>query len=118
MAYVYSFVLPVPTDRLDQYLRLAKTFGEGVKKAGAISYFEARADDAADGPHSSFRGALKAKEGEVVILGVALWKDKAAAEKGMTEALDNEAFKALMPGDMPFDMERMYWDYFQPVLEL
>lgn len=49
MSYVDGFVLPVPTDKLEEYLRTARIAAEVWKEYGALEVVETVADDVKHG---------------------------------------------------------------------
>jgi uncharacterized protein YbaA (DUF1428 family) len=67
MPYVDGFVLAVPTDKLDEYKKIAQTAGEVWMEHGALSYVECVADDVPYGELTSFPRSVQQKEGETVI---------------------------------------------------
>ena len=76
MAYVDGFVLPVPKKNLAAYRRMASKAGKVWMKYGALSYFEAVADDVKPGKSTSFPQSVKLKEGETVIFAWITYKSR------------------------------------------
>ena len=67
MPYVDGFLLAVPTDRIEEYKKMAQTAGEVWMDHGALSYVECIADDVPYGELTSFPRAVQQKDGETVI---------------------------------------------------
>ena len=76
MAYVDGFVLPVPKKNLAAYRRMGSMAGKVWMKYGALSYFEAVADDVKPGKSTSFPQSVKLKEGETVIFAWITYKSR------------------------------------------
>jgi len=67
MAYVDGFVVPVPTDKLADYKKLARKAAKIWREHGALAVVECVGDDVPVGKLTSFTRAVKLKEGETVI---------------------------------------------------
>lgn len=67
MSYVDSFVVPVPIDRMEDYLRIARQAGEIWKEHGALDYVECVANDVKEGKHTSFPQSVQLQPGETVV---------------------------------------------------
>jgi uncharacterized protein YbaA (DUF1428 family) len=76
MTYVDGFVLPVPMKNLAAYRKMAGKAGKVWMKYGALSYFEAIADDVKPGKSTSFPQSVKLKEGESVIFAWITYKSR------------------------------------------
>ena len=76
MTYVDGFVLPVPMKNLAAYRKMASKAGKMWMKYGALSYFEAVADDVKPGKSTSFPQSVKLKEGETVIFAWITYKSR------------------------------------------
>jgi uncharacterized protein YbaA (DUF1428 family) len=110
MAYVDAFVIPVPKDKIEEYLAFSKSMMHFWTENGCTQYVEAIGDDVPKGEVTSFPLAVKAGDDETVAVGFAVWPDKAtrdAANAKMMQAPPPE-------GPMPFDGKRMFWGGFDP----
>ena len=112
--YVNSYVLSVPEEKKDDYVRIANIFAEVAKDFGAIEIFENWELEIPDGEQTDYRKAVKAEPGEKIVLSWIVWPDRetgANAHKGMMT--DQRMAKV---GKMPFDGKRMIFGGFKPIL--
>ncbi len=112
--YVNTYVLSVPEEKKDDYIRLANLFAEVAKDFGALEIFENWELEVPDGKLTDYRKAVKAGHGEKIVLSWTIWPDRetgAKAHKGMFA--DPRMADA---GDMPFDGERMIMGGFEPIV--
>ena len=114
--YVQGFILPVPADKQDAYRDMAEKFWPIAHDFGATEHVEAWEADVADGKQTDFRKAVALQDGEKVVFSWVIWPDRATAdashEKMMTDPRMEE-----FGNDMPFDMKRMVFGGFEPLLE-
>ncbi|MEO6395427.1 MAG: DUF1428 domain-containing protein [Devosia sp.] len=80
MTYIESFVLSVPRANLDAYTREALKAAAVWKEHGALSYTEAVGDDAPMGTLTSYPQALQLREGEIAVIGMAVYPDRATRD--------------------------------------
>jgi len=110
--YIQGFVVPVPADMKDAYVRASEDGWNIFRKLGAIEHVEAWEEDVRDGKCTDFRQSVDAKEGEIIVFSWVIWPEKetckAAHEKMMGGHMPP-------PGDMPFDGKRMIFGGFEPV---
>ena len=114
MSYIDGFVVPVPSDRREEYLALSKSFSEKAKKLGALRQVECWGDDVPDGKVTDFKRSVDAKAGETVVFSWIEWPSKEvrdAANKKMMEDPDMDGM------NMPFDGKRMIFGGFVPILD-
>lgn len=112
--YVNTYVLSVPFDKKDEYVRIAEVFLEVAKDFGALEVFENWELEVPDGKLTDYRKAVKAERGEKIVLSWVIWPDRetaAIAHKGMIEDQ-----RMLDLGDMPFDSKRMIMGGFEPMI--
>jgi len=72
-------------------------------------------DDVPEGKVTDFRGAVKAKDGEVVVFGWFEYPSKEIRDSATEKMMSDPRMKAM--GDMPFDGKRMIFGGFVPILE-
>jgi len=117
MGYVEGFVLAVPAENKDAYRKHAAEAAPLFKEFGATRVVECWGDDVPDGKVTDFRGAVKAKDGEVVLFSWIEYPSKevrdAATQKIMTDPRMKDSF-----GSMPFDAQRMIFAGFAPILDV
>jgi uncharacterized protein YbaA (DUF1428 family) len=119
MAYVDGFVVPVPKKRLAEYRRLAQLAGKVWREHGAIQYVECSADDVKRGTWTSFPRSVKLKPGETVVLAYIVYKSRAQRDRVNAKVMKDERLAHMVDAkDMPFDMKRMFWGGFKPIVSL
>lgn len=112
--YINAYVLSIPEEKKDDYLKISIIFAEVAKDYGAIEIFENWEEEVPDGEITDYRKAVKAKPGEKIVVSWVIWPDRetgALAHKGMYA---DERLVAL--GEMPFDGKRMILGGFAPIL--
>ena len=112
--YVNTYILGVPEEKKDDYVRIAKLFAEVAQDFGALEIFENWELEVPDGEYTDYRKAVKAEPGEKIVLSWIIWPDRetgARAHKGMFA----DPRMADM-GEMPFDSKRMILGGFEPIL--
>ncbi len=117
MAYVDGFVLAVKKDRLDDYKKMAATFGSVWKDHGALSYVETVGEDTPYGKTTSFPRAVMATEDEVVVFSWITYASKADRDAINAKVMADPRIKH-DPNDHPFDGKRLIHGGFETFLEL
>jgi uncharacterized protein YbaA (DUF1428 family) len=111
MAYVDGYVLPVPTRKLQAYLRMAR-MGERVwRKHGALDYQECVGEDLRVKFGLPFTRLMKVKRGETVIFAYIVFKSRAHRDRVNARVMKAMA-SMKMPAEMPFDVKRMAYGGF------
>lgn len=124
MPYVDGFLLAVPKRNMKAYRRIASAAGKVWREYGALEYVECAADSLvhkADGKtwHSLFPKMVKAKPGETVVFSYIVYKSRRARDGINKKVMSDPRLAALMdPKKMPFDMKRMAWGGFKPIVVL
>jgi len=119
--YVDGFVLPIPKKNLARYRRIARVAGKVWREHGALEYVECVADQLTSKHEgktftSLFPKLARVKPGEVVVFSWIVYKSKADAKRIMKKVMaDSRLGKMMDP--MPFDMSRMAWAGFKPIVE-
>jgi uncharacterized protein YbaA (DUF1428 family) len=116
MAYIDYFVVPVPKKKLAEYKTHVKKWARYWKKAGLVSYTESVADDVKPGKLTSFPQSVALKKGEVVVVGMMVFKTRAHRDKIWKKAMSSPEMSGMGMKDMPFDGMRMYWGGFKPMV--
>ena len=114
--YADGYVVPVPKSNKKAYRDMATKAADVFKEYGATRVVEAWGDDVPDGEVTDFRRAVKAKEGENVVLSFVEWPDKATRDAAWPKIMED---KRMQPDrdKMPFDGQRMFWGGFRPILD-
>src|SRR3954454_18743626 len=116
MAYIDTFVMPVPKKNFKAYQRMAKLSAKVWREHGALEYKECMADDVQKGKVTSFPQAVKLKTGEVVVIGYATYKSRTHRDQVMKKVMGDPRLANMMD-EMPFDGMRMFWGGFKPFVE-
>ena len=117
MTYIDGFLTPAFSGAdADTYAAFAKKAAAVIKDFGALRVVEGWGDDVLDGDVTDFRRAVKAAEGETVVFSWIEWPDKATRDAGMARMMEDPRMTKL--GDPPFDMKRMIFGGFRPVVDL
>ncbi|MAL08476.1 MAG: RNA signal recognition particle [Maricaulis sp.] len=121
MTYFDGFVIAVPTENKDEFVRHAADIDPIFIEMGAVRVHECWADDVPDGKVTDFRRAVQAKDDETVVFAFVEWPDKATRDAGFKK------MEAMMQTDdrfnpeknpMPFDGKRMIYGGFQSVFQV
>lgn len=116
MAYVDGYIIPVPTEKKDAYIKVAHDMKAIFMEFGVIDIVECWGDDIPKGEQTDFYKSVQAKEGESVVFSWMVWPDKAARDAGWEKIMADE--RMTNPGDMPFDGKRMFFGGFEPIVGL
>jgi len=117
--YVDGFVLPVPKDKLKDYIRLSRRAGKVWREHGAIEYVETVADDVKPGKWTSFPQSVKLKKDEVVVFSYIVYRSRAARDRCNAKVMaDKRLARMFDPKKMPFDGKRMFFGGFKPIVRL
>jgi uncharacterized protein YbaA (DUF1428 family) len=117
MSYVDTFVMPVPEANMEAYKKSAKLSAKVWVEHGALQYVEAVADDVPEGKATDFYRAVKRKEGETVVVGFAVYKNRKQRDEVMKKVMADKRMADQMK-NMPFDGKRMFWGGFKPIVEV
>ncbi len=112
--YVNTYILGVPEEKKDTYIRIANLFAEVAKDFGAIEIFENWELEVPDGEHTDYRRAVRAEPGEKIVLGWIVWPDRETGAKAHKGMFADPRMAEL--GEMPFDGKRMIMGGFEPIL--
>jgi uncharacterized protein YbaA (DUF1428 family) len=110
--YVDAFVTAVPAANKAAYVAAALAFSKLVKEYGATRTVECWGDDVPDGKVTDFRRAVKAEEGEVVVVSWIEYPSKEVRDQANARMQSDERMKSM---DMPFDGKRMIFGGFVPL---
>jgi uncharacterized protein YbaA (DUF1428 family) len=112
--YVDGIVVPVRTDRRDEYARLAGQNAKVFREFGATRVIETLGDDVPHGQATDFYRAVKAEDGETIAFSFIEWPDKAARDQAWDKIMKDERMQH--GGDL-FDGKRMFWGGFDVVVD-
>lgn len=116
MSYIQGFVAAVPAENKERYREHAAKAAELFKEWGATRIVEGWGDDVPDGKVTDFRGAVKAKDGEVVVFSWIEYPSKEVRDAAFKTMMEDPRMKEI--GDMPFDAQRMIYAGFDTMLDV
>jgi uncharacterized protein YbaA (DUF1428 family) len=111
--YVNAYVLCVPEDRKDDYIRMASLVAEVAKDFGALEIFENWELEVPDGEYTDYRKAVKAEPGEKIVVSWVVWPDRATGARAHKGMFVDPRMADI--GEMPVDGRRMILGGFEPV---
>jgi len=116
LGYADGFLVPVPVEKKDAYRDLASRAAIVFKEYGATRVVEAWGDDVPDGKVTDYKGAVKAKDDEVVVYSWIEWPSKRVRDEGWKKVM---ADPRMQPDKetMPFDGARMIYGGFAPIVD-
>ena len=117
MAYVDGFVVAVPAANKESYRKLAIEASVLFKEFGATRMVECWGDDVPDGTVTDFRGAVKAKDDEIVVFSWIEYPSKEVRDAANQKIMVDPRMQA-MGEQMPFDGKRMIFGGFMPILDV
>ena len=82
MGYVDGYVMAVPTNNRDAFIKHAKEAAAVFKEHGALRVVECWGDDVPDGKFTSFPMAVKKMPDETVVFSWILWPSRQARDEG------------------------------------
>lgn len=115
MSYVDGFVIPVRAGEKEAYREIASKAAPIFKELGATHVVECWGDDLPEGKVTDFKRAVKAEAGENVVFSWIVWPSKQTRDAGNKKVMEDPRMK--MGGDMPFDMQRMFFGGFEILVD-
>lgn len=113
-SYVDGIVVPVPTDRRDDYVRLAGQNAKVFREYGATRVVETLGNDVPHGKVTDFYRAVKAEDGETVAFSFIEWPDKTSRDQAWQKIMQDQR---MQHGGGLFDGKRMFWGGFEKILD-
>ena len=119
MAYIDGFVIPVPKDKLEAYLDMARQCAAIWRDYGATEFRECVADDVKPGQLTSFPQSVKLEENELVIFSWIIYPSRAQRDEANDKVMKDPRMAEFMkPENMPFDGKRMIYGGFEMVVDM
>ncbi|WP_119459784.1 DUF1428 domain-containing protein [Rhodospirillaceae bacterium SYSU D60014] len=116
MAYIEGFVAAVPAANKEAYRKHAADAAPLFREFGATRMVETWGDDVPEGKVTDFRGAVKAKQDEVVIFSWFEYPTKEARDAANEKIMSDPRMKE-MGATMPFDGQRMIFGGFTSIVD-
>ena len=127
--YVDGYVLSIKKDKIDAYKKMAQEAGEFWMKHGALAYFECKADDMdpakgqdmGDVKMAKFPHVAGTKEDEITFFSFIIYKSRAHRDEVNEKVMSDPEMGQSMEDcfdEMPFDVERMAFGGFEPIVNL
>lgn len=117
--YVDGFVIVIPKDNKEEYMKMANDGRDMWMKHGAIQYFECKGDDLAAKEEAgvknlSFTELTKASDGDDVWFSFIVFESKDHRDEVNKKVMEEmgEKYKDMQDFVMPFDMSRMAYGGF------
>ena len=115
MAYIDGFIIPVPKDKKQAYREMAAKAAPLFKEFGALEIVECWGDDVPHGKVTDFYRAVNAKEDETIVFSWVVWPSREVRDAGNKKLMEDDR---MQPGpDVPFDMQRLIFGGFAPILQ-
>ncbi|MEM8632464.1 MAG: DUF1428 domain-containing protein [Pseudomonadota bacterium] len=115
MSYIMAYAAAVPTEKKAEYLKHCELAAVIFKSHGATRIIECWGDEVRGGEVTSFPMAVKAQEGETVVIGWQEWPDKATHDANIQDAMQDPRFQQM--GELPFDGKRLMFAGFETLLD-
>ena len=121
MSYIDGYILAVPAENKEKFVKYAEEVDHIFIKNGATRVIESWGDDVPKGERTDFYKAVQAKDNETIVLSWVEWPDKATRDAGMNSMMDAMKDDDLFDQEknpMPFDGARMILGSFQTVVDM
>ncbi|ULB11953.1 DUF1428 domain-containing protein [Cereibacter azotoformans] len=112
--YFDGFVIPVPRDKREAFRAFASACDPIFVEHGAVWIVEAWELEVPDGKLTDFRRAVAATPDEAIVFSWVQWPDATVRGAANARVMDDPRMAAL---DCPFDMKRVIWGGFSPVIQ-
>lgn len=115
--YVDGFLLPLGTERLTDYKKIASAAGAIWKEHGALAYWECVGDDLNIPDMVSFKQAAGCKENETAVLAWIVYPSREARDKINAAVMaDPRLHASCEENNPPFDYKRMAYGGFKELV--
>lgn len=116
MGYTDSYLVAVPAANKQAYRAMAAKTAKVFKEHGATRVVEAWGDDIPTGKITDYKGAVKARDDETVVLSFVEWPSKQVRDEALPKVMRDARLKADQD-NLPFDERRMIHGGFKPLLD-
>ncbi len=116
--YIDGFSFPIPTNRLEDYQRVAEAIAEIWKEHGALAYYEYSGDDMHLEGTASFPEVLAAENNETIIFGWVVFESREARDQANERVSADPRVEQLMATDTGFNPGKMAFGGFKPLIKV
>ena len=117
--YVDGFVVPVPREKVDAYVDMAREAGKLWREHGALEFRECVAEDVEMGEVTSFPRSVQLEQGEIVVFSWIVFESREHRDRVNEDVMKDARLEAMMSsGDVPFDAKRMVYGGFELVVDV
>lgn len=109
-----GYVIAIPRDARAAFDAFARQCDPIFMEHGAVWCVETWETDVPEGQITDFRRAVAAKPDEAIVFSWVQWPDRSARDAGNARIMADPRFAAF---DCPFDMQRMIYGGFTPVVQ-
>lgn len=120
--YVDGYVLPVPSEKMEEYREMAAEAGKSWIEHGALQYVECVGEDLdpdmGDAEIATFPDLVAADEDETVIFAFVVYESREHRDEvNAAVHAEMEAMEGMDEMEMPFDVARMAYGGFEALVE-
>lgn len=115
--YIDGFLLPIATDKVAEYQKMADKAGAVWKEHGAIAYWESVGDDLNVQEMLSFRTVAGCKENETVVFAWIIYPSREERDRINAAVMEDPRLNDMCNQDKsPFDFKRMACGGFKAIV--
>lgn len=114
--YVDGFVIPVPREKMDDYLRTAENAGRVWREHGALQYCECLGEDMDVSFGLPFPRLVQPKEGEVIVFAFIVFASREERDR-INAAVMADPRMDMKDIPMCFDVDRMAYGGFTTLVD-
>ena len=115
--YSDLYLLPLKSENLDAYKKVAAKFGKLAREHGALGYREFVMDDTGHEGTKSFGTAVKPKEGEIVVAAVVDFKSRAHRDQVLKKMFADPRMEKMAPEPSLHDPKKMFYGGFKTIVK-
>lgn len=115
--YVDGFLIPLPSDKLDEYKKIAEKAGEIWKEHGALDYCECIGDDLDIQDMVSFKSSANAGNNESVVFSWITYESREHRDAVNAAVMADPRMTEMMDSNL-FDCKRMAYGGFKMLVEM
>ncbi len=113
--HIECALIPVPKGDKERFSATNARVAQIFLANGAVRILDFWGVDLPDGVVTDFKKAVKANDDETVVVSLIIWPDKATCDEGNAKLMADPNMPA--PSEMPFDLKRMFFGGFEPLLD-